>query len=270
MIYSASRRTDMTAFFPDAVAERVTRSKRVEAITLWTKDIRNLVRHPGLAGVMTKIPAVGQFSVTGLAGTAWEPGTPTLAEQAVELAELTGRLPRGAIRWRFDPILPAPGDSVYKVIARFNRVKEELEAIAGRLDEVAVSFPDPYPRAVVRVDRAGLVWPVFSPAVKRRIVEAVAAAFIPGKSGGEFRPVKLCCEPKLLELPSTEQARCIDGGLFERLYGLPLSGLGKDAGQRRDCGCVKSTDIGTYDMLCGHGCLYCYANPGKPGDSGLS
>jgi histone acetyltransferase (RNA polymerase elongator complex component) len=34
----------------------------------------------------------------------------------------------------------------------------------------------------------------------------------------------------------------------------------KDPGQRRECGCIVSKDIGAYGT-CPHMCVYCYANP---------
>jgi hypothetical protein len=48
------------------------------------------------------------------------------------------------------------------------------------------------------------------------------------------------------EAPGTPIARVV------RIYS-------KDSGQREECGCEVSKDIGSYDT-CPHGCLYCYAN----------
>lgn len=250
MIYSASRRTDMVAFFPDAIAERVRRSRRLEAIVFWTKDIRNLVLHAELAGIVVRVPSIIQFTVTGLAGTAWEPRVAKLEEQLAALRLLAGRLPKDAIRWRFDPVMPAPD-----LDSRFGRVKSVLGSVLGRIDEVTISFPDPYRHAVKRSVEAGLEWPRLALGDKRRIAAALAAHF-----PGVRRPLKLCCEPGLLDVPGVGRASCVSGNLFETLYGLPLGDLEKDSGQRTACGCAKSTDIGSYAMSCPHRCLYCYAN----------
>lgn len=248
----------MPAFFPDAIVDRVRRARKLEAIVFWTKDVRNLARHPELSRAARDVPAVVQFTVTGLAGGVWEPRVPRLSGQLGDLADLASRLPRGAIRWRFDPVMPGPD-----LGERFSRVKEELETALGALDDVIVSFPDPYRLAVGRAGKAGLSWPKPALAERRNILASMIAAFprTAPDADGIRRPVKLCCEPDLLDLPGVGRASCIDGGLFERLYGLPLGGLEKDAGQRLACGCVKSTDIGSYAMRCPHRCLYCYANP---------
>lgn len=258
MLYSASRRTDMPAFHPDVIVERVSRSRRLEGLVLWTKDIRNLAFHHELRGVVENVPTVVQYTVTGLAGGDWEPRVPPLLEQLPALREVARMLPPGAVCWRFDPIIP--GLDLWR---RFREVKKHLEECLGALDGVTTSFADPYRKAVTRSRQAGLEWPAVDRAAKERIIAMMAGEFArkwsPPRPG--FRPVRLCCEPELLTLPGVGMAHCIDGGLFERLYGLPLGDLAKDSGQRLACGCVKSTEIGSYDMICGHGCLYCYANP---------
>jgi hypothetical protein len=256
MIYSASRRTDMVAFRPDEIVAKVGRSRKLEAIVFWTKDVRNLVFHKGLRRILFRWPSVVQFTVTGLAGTAWEPNVPEPAAQEGALKALAALLPRGAVRWRFDPIMPYADWP-----ARFNRARRFLEDSLGPLEEVTVSFPDPYKKAVARSNEVGLAWPEATFGQKKAILARLAEEFRAGRGGSLSSPVRLCCEPELLGIPGTAQARCVDGALFDRLYGTRFGDLGKDSGQRAACGCVQSTDIGSYEMACPHACRYCYANP---------
>ena len=252
MLYSASRRTDMPAFYPDRIVDRVKRSRKLDGVVLWTKDIRNFINHFSLSSVIKTVPSVINFTVTGLAGTAWEPRVPALADQADALEELGKRLPRGAIRWRFDPIVATEDWR-----ERFVGVKTLLEQALGTVDEVTVSFPDPYRKAVERVKTAGLAWPQIGESEKREMLAWMVGQF----PAGAAACVRLCCEPDMLNIPGVGMAHCVDSELFDRLYGTSLGDLGKDAGQRVACGCMKSTDIGSYEMLCRHGCLYCYARP---------
>jgi hypothetical protein len=73
-----------------------------------------------------------------------------------------------------------------------------------------------------------------------------------------------CCQPKLLKIKGIEQAHCIDAYKIEKIIGEQISKI-KDSGQRKDCGCFKSKDIGGYTGIfrCKHNCDYCYASPAK-------
>ena len=95
--------------------------------------------------------------------------------------------------------------------------------------------------------------PCPAPSKERQIASALHA-----RSG---LTLHACCEPHLTDLAGVVPARCVDAGRFDRLYGTHLVGLAKDRGQRADCGCSQSTDIGSYDQRCGHNCRYCYARP---------
>lgn len=67
------------------------------------------------------------------------------------------------------------------------------------------------------------------------------------------------CEQKALQVPGvTHEARCIDAERLERISGKPLLEKIKLKGNRAECGCFASRDIGEYDT-CPHGCVYCYA-----------
>jgi hypothetical protein len=66
-----------------------------------------------------------------------------------------------------------------------------------------------------------------------------------------------CAEDLDLRPYGIQPGKCIDDEYIHRTFGLHLK-LKKDPGQREECGCVASKDIGMYDT-CLYGCQYCYA-----------
>ena len=249
MIYSASRRTDLPAFYPDYLVEKIRRSRRLDGVVYWTKDIRNFIRHSGLKGVLADYPAIIQYTVTGLAGGIWEPGVPEFEIQGEALAELAQLLPRGAVRWRFDPII---ADS--SLFSRFSAIYAAMCEFGVGLEAVTVSFPDIYRKVAQRLREHGLKFPVLNVERKQEILQEFYRI-----SGLELW---LCCESELLgQNPGYLRAgACVSGELFRELYGITVD-MRKDYGQRAECGCSRSTDIGSYDLACGHKCVYCYASP---------
>lgn len=253
MIYSASRRTDLPAFYPDWLCERVRRSRKLEALVFWTKDPRHFYDHPGLRAVVERYPSVVQLTLTGLAGTAWEPGVPEPQALRPALGFLARALPPGAVRWRFDPILATPD-----LFARLEAMHALLRGAGLALEEVTVSFPTEYRKVAARLRAAGLAFPAVDLPARRRIIAEVMA-----RTG---LPAALCCQEALLGVPGARRAACVDHALFNRLYGTRFSGA-PARGQRPGCGCGESTDVGSYEQTCGHGCLYCYAWQGPSDDA---
>ena len=70
-------------------------------------------------------------------------------------------------------------------------------------------------------------------------------------------PLYTCAEKMNLESLGIRHAACIDRKKAEEVAGYKLD-LKKDKGQRPECGCCESIDIGMYDT-CLNGCRYCYA-----------
>ena len=64
------------------------------------------------------------------------------------------------------------------------------------------------------------------------------------------------CSQKALANTETPIAACIDAARLSEIAGSPITA--KQRGNRPDCFCHASRDIGAYDTR-PHGCSYCYA-----------
>ena len=70
--------------------------------------------------------------------------------------------------------------------------------------------------------------------------------------------LRVCSQQALLIPGVIEEARCVDADRIERVSGKAIVGKTRQKGNRKECGCFASRDIGEYDT-CPHGCVYCYA-----------
>jgi hypothetical protein len=288
MIVSASRRTDVPAFYPDWLMGRIdagyclvrnpfnARSLRrvsldpadVDFLVLWTRDPRPL------AARLSEIQARGlrfyvQMTITGYPA-AIEPGAPPLDEALDAFRDISDRIGSGRVLWRYDPILLAEGLGADYHRRVFERIASALE---GRTERVTLSVVDEYAGTASRLAAAGFPGLGFEVADYGPLLADIAAI---ARSRG-MRPLA-CAEKADLRSLGIEAGACIDAALAASLWGGASSAgwghgsLGfadgdmrkatKDPGQRGACLCAKSVDIGAYGT-CPRGCAYCYANRGR-------
>ncbi|WP_334102247.1 DUF1848 domain-containing protein [Methanothrix soehngenii] len=153
--------------------------------------------------------------------------------------------------WRYDPIILTSLTSFDFHLNNFETLAQELE---GTTNEVVISFAQIYKKTLINLNKAseltGFKWE--DPADEKKIEIASLMAEI---AHSHEMQLTMCSQKQFLA-QGVKEARCIDARRLSKMGGSPIRA--KLNGNRRDCGCYESKDIGDYDT-CPHGCVYCYA-----------
>ena len=267
VIVSASYRTDIPAFYADWFMRRLRAGycrvanpygggtyevaltpQAVDGFVFWTRNMRPLI--PDLDEIRRVAPFVVQFTLTGYP-RALESSVVAVPEAVAQLRELRRRFgPRAAV-WRYDPLVFAAGMDSEAHAVGFPML---VQALAGSVDEVALSVMTPYRKSRRNLDRAarrhGFAWHDPPTEEKQALLARLAGVAI--EHG--LAPT-LCSQPELL-VPGLGEARCIDAERLSEVAQRPIAA--RESGNRPGCRCASSRDIGAYDT-CPHGCVYCYA-----------
>jgi len=282
IVISASRRTDIPAFYMDWFMGRINAGffevinpfnasirrvpanvDQVHTIVFWSKNFKRFINGQyGEKLVRAGYHLFFNFTVNS-EDTLLEPHLPPLKQRLVQLSELAQRFGPERISWRFDPVCHYTfGDEKKRHnLADFEKIADAA-AEAG-INSCITSFMDFYRK----IDRRVAALPGFS------FIDLGLDEKLEVMSRMETqlkqRDIALytCCEKEVLaalpEYSTVSPSACIPGHLFVKFDGgsVPLT---KDPGQRRSagCGCTLSMDVGGYsDHPCFHNCLFCYANP---------
>ncbi len=265
MILSASRRTDLPAFFPEWFMECIRKGyaevrnpfysgqlsriplnpEQIDCIVFWSKNPAPLF--PFLPELDRRgYRYYFQFTLTPY-GKEMEPGVPDKSRVVSDFIRLSERIGREKVIWRYDPILFSEEFSINWHSEWFQRLGEQL---APHTERCIISFADLYRKVASALSRCGCHDP--EDAVKLELATRFQEM---AKKWG----IRLCACAEKLDLRSQgiEPSACIDGELVRRITGRNLT-CRRDRNQRAECGCAESRDIGQY-RTCRHGCLYCYA-----------
>ncbi len=267
MIISASRRTDIPAFYSDWFLNRIKEryvlvpnpynSKMISRISLdpavvdcivfWSKNPDPMLEK---LDKLKNYNYYFQFTLNPY-GPDIENHLPTISKRIDTFKRLSDRIGKEKVIWRYDPVLTnetyTPGFHKEKFAEIAYELKEHTE-------KCMLGFIDHYQHIRTAVSRFNI-----QPLLKADI-EEMAMSF---KKTVDTCSIQLdTCTVKVdlthLGIPG---GLCIDNQLVERIAGYPIS-VRKDKNQRDICRCAESIDIGTYES-CLNGCIYCYAIKGN-------
>jgi len=264
MIISASRRTDIPAFYSDWFLKRIQEGfalvrnpmnphqiskvslKRddVDCIVFWTKNPANML--PRLE-LLDDYAYYFQFTLNPY-DQELEPGVPPKAQVIDTFKRLSDKLGQNRVIWRYDPIVVNDTMDVSWHEQSYGMLAGKLHGYAAKC---IISFVDYYKKLDKSFKANGIV-----ELDDGRIRELAARLSAISKEYG--LKLETCAEKiDLLDI-GIGHAHCIDPVLIGDITGIQIKDE-KDQNQRKPCGCIPSVDIGMYNT-CMHGCLYCYAN----------
>ncbi len=265
MIISASRRTDIPAFYSEWLFNRIKEGyvlvrnpmnihqigrinlspDVVDGIVFWTKNpVPMIERLPELDNYTYYF----QFTLTAYDRDI-EPNIPSKNKIIIPgFQKLSKIIGKDRIIWRYDPIF---FNDHYTMEYHCKYFKVLASKLGNYTEKCTVSFLDLYKNTTRNISSLN-IQPEnieMQKEIMQRFSE-IAAEY------GIY--IDTCAERIDLGALQIAHACCIEKERFERISNCRLK-LGKDPNQRPECGCVASIDIGTYNT-CRHGCLYCYAN----------
>jgi hypothetical protein len=264
MIISASRRTDIPAFFLEWFFKRIEEgfllvrnpmnlhqisritlsTDVVDCIVFWSKNPRKMINNLGrLKGYSYYF----QFSITGY-GQRLEPNVPSVQEAVDTFIALSDLIGKERVIWRYDPIILTDKFDIDYHAAKFESIANQLQ---GRTNRCVISFVDMYKKTMRNLSVINLSEITADEMGKlAAILHKICIKY-------GFKIVS-CAENIDLVDCGVQHGKCIDDKLIEEISGFALN-IDKDPTQRPECGCMASVDIGAYNT-CPHECLYCYAN----------
>ncbi|WP_425059308.1 hypothetical protein SCACP_39920 [Sporomusa carbonis] len=277
-IISASRRTDIPKFhydwlqqvlrngeaavanprFRDRVYRVDVRPEAVHTLVLWSKDFSNVLKAPMN---LENYNLYFQYTINNYSQVL-EPNVPEYSYSIRILEGLLQRYDPVQFNIRFDPVIlancgepwPGGGHPETARLNAFERLCRDLRSLGMNDCRLTTSYIALYPHVKRRLDNAGIH--VLMPDDSRVI--SLFEQFVGIAEKYDLR-VFSCASPLLEKVCGLTKGACIDGALLEQIFGGKVS-KAKDAGQRKACGCHRSSDLGDYLKQCNFNCLYCYSN----------
>lgn len=295
VIISASRSTDIPTFYPDWFINRWNAGyikwtnpfngvplyvsfKNTRCVVFWTKNPRPMFKY--LDFLDENIPNYYfQFSLNDYDKEGYEGKVASVASRIKTFKDLSNRLGRKRVVWRYDPLILTEDINVNELLRRVKYIGDELKE---HTEKLVFSFVDIsiYKKVQNNLNKEHVPYIEWT----EELMDEFAQGIYEINKDWNLQ-LGTCSEKIDLDKYGIVHNKCIDDDLMIDLFSEDkklMDFLGveikqadlfsggeiiktkklKDKGQREDCGCVMAKDIGAYNT-CPHECNYCYANTSK-------
>ena len=268
MIISASYKTDIPTFYGKWFMNRLEEGfcymvnpynrraykvdlgpESVDAFVFWTKNIGPFM--PMLKQVNNlKYPFMVQYTINGYPRSL-ETSVVNPERSIQQLKEISEKYGSRVAVWRYDPIVFTSETPLDFHRRQFEALAKQLE---GYTDEVVVSFAHLYKKTKSNLERAARENKFELEDLDDAEKVNLAREFWHMADSKNIK-LTICSQDEYLS-EGIEATKCVDAERLSDIAKRPFNT--KLKGNRTDCGCYESRDIGEYDT-CPHGCVYCYA-----------
>ncbi len=274
MIISASRRTDIPAFYARWFIRRVRagycevpnpfNANQISRISLQPQDVDVFVfwtRNPRpLFPYLDELDRRGyryyfNFTLIGYP-RCLDGKSPSLKTAVSIFWELAGRVGPQRVVWRYDPIVLTSITPLEWHAGQYARI---AEALRGYTHRSVISLMTPYAklkRRFAALAAEGVQVVPFDGRHTPRFARLMQSLSQAAATNGIT--IQSCASEHDLTSYGIQPGKCVDDEYIKEVFGQEVIHK-KDPSQRAACGCVVSKDIGMYDT-CLFGCAYCYAN----------
>jgi DNA repair photolyase len=273
LIISASRRTDIPAFYAQWFINRIRagyctvpnpynrrqlthvslQPEDVDIIVFWTRNPQPLIPY---LKELDRLGYLYYFQFTVLNNPRLiDARAPSLSTSLKIFKNLSGLIGPERVIWRYDPIVISNRTGIEFHINTYKNIAETLK---NHTQRCVISLLDLYPKLKRRLKALkdnGVEIINYNEIFDQRYGEfMISLAQIANENGME---IVSCAENRDLTKYNIHPGKCADDYYIKRVFGLNVTKK-KDPAQRKACGCVVSKDIGAYNT-CLSGCQYCYA-----------
>jgi DNA repair photolyase len=296
IIISASRSTDIPAFYSDWLIKRLKTGyvkwknpfsgvplfvsfNKARLFIFWSKNPKPMMKH--LEFLDEKIKNYYfQYTLNDYDIEKLEPKVPNVQSRIETFLKLSDRIGKDKVIWRFDPLILTDKIGVNELLKKVENIGNQLK---NHTEKMVFSFADIklYKKVQNNLIKNSINYQEFN----EGYMNEFAAGLQQLNKSWKFE-IGTCAEKIPLENYGIIHNKCVDDDLIIKLFQndkilmdflgvkitppdifTPIGGIeknknNKDKGQREFCGCIFSKDIGEYNT-CPHLCEYCYANSSK-------